>query len=78
MEEQLNVAILEQASINPRPWMQRLKSRKFLMSLASALFIVLNEGLDLGIPSDVYGWIVGVVVAWILGESYIDGKAAGK
>lgn len=60
-----------------RPWMDRLKSRKFLMALATALLMILNEGLDLGIPADVYGWIVGVVIAWILGESYIDGKAAG-
>ncbi len=48
------------------------------MALASAIFIILNEGLEMGVPVDVYGWIVGVVVAWILGESYIDGKAAGK
>lgn len=61
-----------------RPFVQRLKSRKFLMALASAIFIILNEGLEMGVPVDVYGWIVGVVVAWILGESYIDGKAAGK
>ena len=60
-----------------RPWMERLKSRKFLMALATALLMILNEGLDLGIPADVYGWIVGVVIAWILGESYVDGKAAG-
>ena len=61
-----------------RPFLQRLKSRKFIMALASAIFIVMNEGLDLGIPPDAYGWLVGVVVAWILGESYVDGKAAGK
>ena len=61
-----------------RPWMDRLKSRKFLMTLATALLMILNEGLDLGIPADVYGWIVGVVIAWILGESYVDGKAAGE
>ena len=61
-----------------RPFLQRLKSRKFLMALASAIFIILNEGLEMGVPVDVYGWIVGVVVAWILSESYIDGKAAGK
>ena len=57
--------------------MDRLKSRKFLMALATALLMILNEGLDLGIPADVYGWIVGVVIAWILGESYVDGRAAG-
>lgn len=62
----------------PRPWIERLKSRKFLLALAAALLIVLNEGLGLGVDPDAYGWIVSVVVAWILGESYIDGKAAKK
>lgn len=58
----------------PRPWIERLKSRKFLLALAAALLIVLNEGLGLGVDPDAYGWIVSVVVAWILGESYIDAK----
>jgi hypothetical protein len=61
-----------------RPFWDRLKSRKFLVSVSTALLIILNEGLSLGIPPDVYGWIVGVIIAFILGESYIDGKAAGK
>lgn len=60
-----------------RPFIDRLKSRKFLMAVATALLIVFNEGLDLGIPPDAYGWFVGVVIAWILGESYVDGRAAG-
>lgn len=61
-----------------RPMVDRLKSRKFLMAVAAAVLIVLNEGLGLGIPADAYGWFVGVVVAYILGEAYTDGKAAGK
>lgn len=61
-----------------RSWADRLKSRKFLMAFATALLMILNEGLDLGIPPDVYGWVVGVVVAFILGESYVDGKAVDK
>ena len=75
---ELKEAILEQATALPRPFWERLKSRKFLMALASAVFIVLSEGMELGIPPDAYGWFVGVVVAWILGESYVDGRAAGK
>ena len=61
-----------------RPFIDRLKSRKFLMALASALLIVFNEGLGWGIPPESYAWFVGVVVAWILGESYVDGRAAGE
>jgi hypothetical protein len=57
-----------------RPFLQRLKSRKFLMAFFAALLIILNEGLDLGIPAESYGWFSSVVIAWILGESYIDAK----
>ena len=53
----------------------RLKSRKFLLAVSSALFIILNEGLGFGIPSDVYGWIVGTIATYIIGEAYTDGKA---
>lgn len=61
-----------------RPVLQRLKSRKFLSALFSAIFIVLNEGLGTPIDRDAYAWITGVVISFILGESYVDGKAAGK
>lgn len=61
-----------------RPLLQRLKSRKFLSAFFSALFIVLNEGLGTPIDREAYGWITGVVSAYILGESYVDGKASGK
>lgn len=70
--------LVEQGATSPRPFVDRLKSRKFLMAVATALLIVLNEGLDLGIPADAYAWFVGVVISYIIGESYIDGKAAGK
>lgn len=55
-----------------RPFLQRLKSRKFLMAFFTALLIVLNEGLDFGVSTEAYGWFSGVVIAWILGESYVD------
>ena len=61
-----------------RPFLQRLKSRKFLTALFSAIFIILNEGLGTPIDRDAYAWITGVVTAFILGEAYVDGKAAGK
>ena len=60
-----------------RPFTERLKSRKFLSALFSAIFIVLNEGLGTPIDREAYAWITGVVTAFILGESYVDGKAAG-
>lgn len=61
-----------------RPFLQRLKSRKFLSALFSAIFIVLNEGLGAPIDRDAYAWITGVIIAFILGESYVDGQGANK
>lgn len=61
-----------------RPFIERLKSRKFLMALASILLIVVNEIAGLNIPADSYWAIILPVIAYILGEAYTDGKAAGK
>jgi hypothetical protein len=58
-----------------RPFMERLKSRKFLSALFSAIFIVLNEGLGTPIDREAYAWVTGVIIAFILGESYVDGRA---
>lgn len=61
-----------------RPALQRLKSRKFLLAIATVILIILNEAVGLSIPEDAYWKIIAPVVAFILGESYIDGKSAGK
>jgi hypothetical protein len=58
-----------------RPFIDRLKSRKFLAALFTAVLIICNEGLDLGIDPEAYAWIAGVVTAFILGESYVDAQA---
>lgn len=52
--------------------MQKLKSRKFLLALSGAVLIVLNEGLGLGIDVDAYKYIVGVIMAYVAGESVVD------
>ena len=59
-----------------RPFVERLKSRKFLLALTNAIFIVLNEGLGHPIDQQAYFYLTGTVIGWIVGESYIDGKAA--
>ena len=50
--------------------MERLKSRKFWMALLGAILPVLNEQLGLKIPVE----SVLVVIAYILGQSYVDAK----
>ncbi len=57
-----------------RPLMQRFRSRKFLLALANFIFVVLNEVLGTPVDREAYFAITGGVTAFILGESYADGK----
>ena len=55
----------------------RLKSRKFLMSLATTILICINEVIGRPINEDAYWVIVSLVGAYVLGEAYVDGQAVG-
>lgn len=52
--------------------MQKLKSRKFLLAVVSAILVVLNDGLDLGISSETVLTFAGLAATWIIGESAVD------
>ena len=52
--------------------MQKFKSRKFWMAVVTAILVVLNDGLDLGVDSDTVLAFAGIVATWILGESAVD------
>lgn len=54
--------------------MEKITSRKFWMALVSALLVLLNDGFDMNIPSDTILQFVGVIIAYILGQSYVDGR----
>ncbi|WP_041274515.1 hypothetical protein [Desulforamulus reducens] len=56
----------------------RLKSRKFLMALANFLFVVLNEVAGTPVDREAYFAVTGGIIAFIAGESYIDGQATDK
>jgi uncharacterized membrane protein len=56
--------------------MNKLKSRKFLMAVVTAGLVVANEGLGLNLPTDAIMTVAGVVIAYIVGEAYVDGKAS--
>jgi len=47
-----------------RPFFERLKSRKFLSALASAVFIIINEGLGAPVNREAYAWISGTIIAF--------------
>lgn len=57
--------------------MQKFKSRKFILAVVSAVLIILNDGLDLGINSETVLAFAGLIAVWITGESVVDAKRAG-
>lgn len=57
-----------------RPVLMRLKSRKFLLAVFNVIFIIINEGLQQPIDVEAYKYITSAIIAFIVGESYIDAK----
>jgi uncharacterized membrane protein len=53
-------------------WKLKLTSRKFLMAIAAAGFVICTQGLDINIDSNTYWQVVTVVVGYIVGESIVD------
>jgi len=51
---------------------QKLTSRKFWVAVATALFIVLNEGLGFNIDSELYWKLVTLALGYIFGEAAVD------
>lgn len=58
--------------------MEKLKSRKFWLAVVSAALIIANDGLDLGVNNETVMAFAAIVIGWIFGESYIDGKKVKK
>lgn len=56
--------------------MSKFKSRKFWMSVISALLVIANEGLELGISSETVMTFAALIASFIFSEAYIDGKRA--
>lgn len=54
--------------------MERLKSRKLWITVISAVLLVLKEGLDIDVDSEVVLGFAGIVISAILGFAHVDGK----
>ena len=51
---------------------QKLTSRKFWVAVASAVFIILSEGLGFNVDDTLYWKIVTLVLGYIFGEAAVD------
>ncbi len=58
-----------------RSFLTRLKSRKFLYAVGYAVFVFFSEVLGWPVSYEAYAAIGGAIGLFILGESYVDGKA---
>ena len=56
--------------------LSKFGGRKFISAVALALFIGLNNALNLGMESESLNQMSMIVGAWILGESVIDAASA--
>ena len=51
---------------------QKLTSRKFWVAVATAVFIILSEGLGFNVDSELYWKIVTLALGYIFGEAAVD------
>jgi len=51
---------------------RKFASRKFILAVVTAILIILNEGLGLGIPEEAVKQIVNVILGWIIVEGAND------
>lgn len=54
--------------------MERLKSRKLWIAVISAVLLVLKEGFDIEVDSEVVISFAGIIITAILGFAHVDGK----
>lgn len=53
---------------------KKLSSRKFLVTLAGVITVILNDYFDFGLNEDSVFALVSMVAAYVLGQGYVDGK----
>lgn len=58
--------------------MKKLKSRKFLLALATFVLIILNDVIGLKLPTQEILAIVGISASYIAGESLVDAIGGKK
>ena len=54
--------------------MEKIKSRKFMLVVATAILTIANDGLGLGLPAESILKVVGLVVGYVVSQGYVDGQ----
>ena len=53
---------------------KKLKSRKFWMAVISALLVITNDGLGLGLDKEAILAFAGIVMTYIFGQAHVDAQ----
>jgi hypothetical protein len=60
-------------------WMsEKLKSRKFWITVVSVLLVTVNDELGLGLDTESIMYFAGIVITYLLGQSFIDARKETK
>jgi hypothetical protein len=60
-------------------WMsEKLKSRKFWITVVSVLLVTVNDELGLGLDTESIMYFAGIVITYLLGQSFIDARKENK
>jgi len=54
--------------------MDKLRSRKLWVAIGGALALILVDGLGLELDKDTIIAVVGIIAAYVVGQSYVDAK----
>lgn len=57
---------------------ETLSSRKFIVTLAGVITVIANDYFQLGLNQETVLSVVSMVVGYVLGQGYVDGKKALK
>jgi len=52
---------------------EKLKSRKLWMAVTSAILVIANKGLDLGIDETTVTQFVALILGYVFAEAAVDG-----
>lgn len=58
--------------------MDKLKSRKFILSIVAGLLIVANDGLDMGLDPATITNFVTLIIGYVFGQGAVDVAAHFK
>jgi len=54
--------------------MEKIKSRKFLITVGIGLLTACNDAFALGLSADTIMQIVAMAATYVVGQGYVDGK----